>query len=218
MSLGPLLNGCATGGVPKTTASGINVEEITVAELQAAMLAGIDAMARSGQLTSEQSSEFATLAVAAQQALAALQPLVNTWDEIARSEYEAATAADAAAQAMSQSRDEAKALADQVTQTAQTMSGVFAGGAVPTASSLTNAAMRPGSFLGFGTGQMIQSMPTSVANLPWAPFASAPSYTVQSGAVTVNYPIMNDPAALDQLGNLVGDAMMSRITRTGTRV
>jgi amidase len=40
ISLGPLLNGCATGGAPKTTASGINVEEITVAEIQAAMQSG----------------------------------------------------------------------------------------------------------------------------------------------------------------------------------
>jgi amidase len=40
MSLGPLLNGCATGGAPKTTAGSINVEEITVAEVQAAMQSG----------------------------------------------------------------------------------------------------------------------------------------------------------------------------------
>src|SRR6266536_6380796 len=41
MTLGPLLNGCATGGAPKTTAGGINVEEITVAEVQAAMQSGL---------------------------------------------------------------------------------------------------------------------------------------------------------------------------------
>jgi amidase len=50
MSLGPLLNGCATGGAPKTTAGGINVEEITVAEVQAAM--------QSGRLTSVQLVEI----------------------------------------------------------------------------------------------------------------------------------------------------------------
>src|SRR5712691_11220578 len=50
MSLGPLFNGCATGGAPKTTAGGINVEEITVAELQAAM--------QSGRLTSVQLVEI----------------------------------------------------------------------------------------------------------------------------------------------------------------
>ena len=50
ISLGPLLNGCATGGAPKTTASGINVEEITVAELQTAM--------QSGRLTSVQLVEI----------------------------------------------------------------------------------------------------------------------------------------------------------------
>ena len=50
MSLGPLLNGCATGAAPKATAGGINVEEITVAEVQAAM--------QSGRLTSVQLVEI----------------------------------------------------------------------------------------------------------------------------------------------------------------
>ncbi len=46
MTLGPLLSGCATTSLPKATAGGINVEEITVAEVQAAM--------QSGRLTSVQ--------------------------------------------------------------------------------------------------------------------------------------------------------------------
>jgi hypothetical protein len=37
-------------------------------------------------------------------------------------------------------------------------------------------------------------------------------------AMTVNYPIMNDPAALDQLARLVGQAVMARVTRPGTLV
>jgi hypothetical protein len=42
--------------------------------------------------------------------------------------------------------------------------------------------------------------------------------TVQSGAVTMNYPIMNDPAALAQLGDTVGRAILSNVTRPGTVV
>lgn len=40
VGLGPLLSGCATGGAPRASAGGVNVEEITVVELQAAMKDG----------------------------------------------------------------------------------------------------------------------------------------------------------------------------------
>ena len=39
-----------------------------------------------------------------------------------------------------------------------------------------------------------------------------------AGSVVMNYPIMNDPQAMDQLGRLVGDAIISKMTRTGARV
>lgn len=38
---------------------------------------------------------------------------------------------------------------------------------------------------------------------------------VQSGAVTNNYPILNDPTALDQLATVVGQAVMAKLSRTG---
>jgi hypothetical protein len=41
---------------------------------------------------------------------------------------------------------------------------------------------------------------------------------VNAGAVTNNYPIMNDPNAMDQLGRIVGDAVMNRVTRSGALV
>lgn len=46
----------------------------------------------------------------------------------------------------------------------------------------------------------------------------APVINVQAGAVTMNYPLMNDPVARDQIGQLVGDAILERVTRTGARV
>ena len=36
--------------------------------------------------------------------------------------------------------------------------------------------------------------------------------------VTINYPIMNDAVALDQIARIVGDAVMSRVSRAGTVV
>jgi hypothetical protein len=45
--------------------------------------------------------------------------------------------------------------------------------------------------------------------------AGAAAVQMNAGAVTINYPVMNDPAAMDKLAGVVGDAIMSRITRTG---
>ena len=41
---------------------------------------------------------------------------------------------------------------------------------------------------------------------------------VNSGAIQMMFPIANNPQAMDQLASVVGDALMSRITRTGTVV
>ena len=40
---------------------------------------------------------------------------------------------------------------------------------------------------------------------------------VEAGAVTMNYPIMNDPSAKDQIASIVGDAVMAKLTRAGVR-
>jgi hypothetical protein len=64
--------------------------------LEQAMLAGIDALARSGQLTSAQSSEFATLAIQARAALDALKPLITTTDDLVKAQWDYVTALDEA--------------------------------------------------------------------------------------------------------------------------
>jgi hypothetical protein len=55
--------------------------------------------------------------------------------------------------------------------------------------------------------------PVSYGN--WNSSPSASNVTVESGAVTMNYPVMNDPQALNGLANVVGDAIMRRLTGTG---
>jgi hypothetical protein len=72
---------------------------------------------------------------------------------------------------------------------------------IPTAESLARAALRPGSMLGLGRGPMVQSMITPASSMPWN--------------ITINYPIMDDPQAKDKIAGLVGDAVMSRLTRSG---
>lgn len=41
---------------------------------------------------------------------------------------------------------------------------------------------------------------------------------VQAGAFTLNYPIVNDPRALDALARHVGDAILGKLTRSGARL
>jgi TP901 family phage tail tape measure protein len=46
----------------------------------------------------------------------------------------------------------------------------------------------------------------------------ATSISIAPGAVVINYPIMNNPAAQDQLARNIGDAIMRRLRATGTRL
>jgi hypothetical protein len=113
---------------------------------------------------------------------------------------------------------------------------VYAGGATfPSSESLWAASMAPGSMLGGPTlaesrmrAEMNARFNTAMASTQnaesdfWLRQIGLPStgtgVTVQRGAVEINYPIMNDPGALDQIARLVGDAVMARITRTGAVV
>jgi hypothetical protein len=55
--------------------------------------------------------------------------------------------------------------------------------------------------------------PAGLANVGWNA-----GVTFNPGSVVMNYPIVNDPTAMDQLGRLVGEAIISKMTRTGARV
>jgi hypothetical protein len=189
-------------------------------ELEASMAAAKEAIERSAKSTEYQSQEFLDLVASAQQALTVLDPLVNTWERLAQAEYEAALAADASAQAMGRAHDEAKAMQETMNSWG-THEAAFAG--FPTSAELDKLSHAPGSMLGFGLGpsQSTMAMNPLTGKLEWTPIhagGGAPIVNLQPGAVTMNYPIMDDPYAMDQIGRLVGDAMMSRITRPGTRV
>jgi hypothetical protein len=47
---------------------------------------------------------------------------------------------------------------------------------------------------------------------------SAGGVVVQAGAIVMNYPIVNNPQALDQLARTVGDALLTKLTRAGARL
>jgi len=101
----------ATKWVDAIDAMGGSVNHLRTAELeqlQQAMLDGIDALARSGQLTSQQSSEFTKLAIAANVALAALKPVVTVTEDLVKAQWEYVTALDEEARAQAAAAGEAK--------------------------------------------------------------------------------------------------------------
>jgi hypothetical protein len=48
--------------------------------------------------------------------------------------------------------------------------------------------------------------------------AGGATVNIAPGAFVLNYPIVNNPAALDQLARTVGDALMTKLTRAGVRL
>ena len=88
----------ATTWVDAMNTMGVSVNNLRVnelEELEATMLAGIDALTRSGQLTSSQSSEFARLAIEARTVLDALKPVVTVTEDLAAAQWEYVKSLDA---------------------------------------------------------------------------------------------------------------------------
>lgn len=89
----------ATNWVDVMNTAGVTINQlhsVELAELEEAMLAGIDALARSGNLTSQQSSAFADMAIQARAALDAMKPLVTTTDDLVKAQWDYVTALDEA--------------------------------------------------------------------------------------------------------------------------
>jgi hypothetical protein len=112
-------------------AVGMSVNNLRVNELEelnTTMLAGIDALMRSGNLTSAQSSEFAELAIQAQAALAAMRPLVTTTNDLVKAQWDYVTALDEAnkkAADVPPAMAPAKASIDAIGASAQQAAGGF---------------------------------------------------------------------------------------------
>src|SRR5262245_62038723 len=101
----------ATNWVDAIDAMGGSVNHLHAVELeqlQQAMLDGIDALARSGDLTSQQSSQFTALAIAANVALAALKPVVTVTEDLVKAQWDYVTALDEEARAQAAAAGEAK--------------------------------------------------------------------------------------------------------------
>jgi len=135
------------------------------------------------------------------------------------------------------------ALQETVNQAAKAKAALdmmFAGDAVPTSESLSAAAMRPGSFLGFGGGTMQQGTTGFVSNMPWparangGPVSSGQPYMVgergpeiftpsQSGfitpngggnSITVNISAgVFDRSTVAGLADQIGQELMRRVNR-----
>ncbi len=153
---------------------GSAINQLTTKELndfENKMLEGMTGLARTGQLTTEMGDRFAAVIVQIEQlkaaqvdtgaaSAAAAAKAAEAERQWLQSMYDAAVASDAETLALQKKRDELNANAQaarDAAAAAKELAGVFAGNAVPTADSLTAAAYRPGSFLGFSPGQMVQS-------------------------------------------------------------
>ena len=129
----------------------------------------------------------------------------------------------------------------QVQQAKQQLDMMFAGGNVPTAASLSSAAMRPGSFLGAGSGASVASVLPFVSSLPWpgratggnviggkpymvgergpelfTPGASGtitPNGGDGGGAVQINVSGVLDPRTIQDLADQVGAVLLRRANR-----
>lgn len=132
---------------------------------------GITGLSRTGQLTSETADQFVAAIAKIEQlkaaqvdtaaaAAAAAQQAAEAERAWTQSMYDAAVAADAEAQATQKATDEKKKAAQAAQDAADAKAkagGVYNAAGLPTADSLTRAAMVPGSMLGWSTGQMVQS-------------------------------------------------------------
>lgn len=214
--------------------------------LQAAMTEAMTAMARNGQLTDEGAAQFNSFATAAAAAQTALRPVVTVTDDLVTAQAKLVAENDAVLAAMYKTNDAAKAAAKalQDAKDAANAWGLHAGGTGGTAlpgSQQTTDSMG-NRYLTSPTGQRVPLGPhgelpgnwfeqytgQSSFNEAYNPLLpsgrrlaggqSSNVVQVNSGAIQMMFPIANNPQAMDQLASVVGDALMSRITRTGAVV
>lgn len=196
-------------------------------DLQKVMTEAMTAMARNGDLTEEQALQFNDFAAAAAAAATALRPVTTEAEATTSAFEEMKPAAEEAAAAVSSLHDQIQQMQTGGTklpgssQTTDSMGNKYlispTGQRVP----LGPHGELPGNWFEQYTGQ-------SSFNSAYNPLLPSGRYLpggqtsnvvqVNSGAIQMMFPIANNPQAMDQLASVVGDALMSRITRTGTVV
>src|SRR5262245_2034533 len=216
----------ATNWLDAIDAIGGNVQNLRVSEreqLNKTMLEGIDALARSGQLTSDQSSKFAALAVAAQQALEAHRPIVTVTEDLIKVQWEYVTALDEEAKAQKRAADAAKAKADAATGYQSPFGPTGLGGKLSPA-----AAERYGEWTSpFGDKFIIDKLTGAyVTQLQRLGGAAGDTYGIMGpgeakrvGAlqtnITINGSVLSDP---HEIARVVGDALAGAYRSGGNRL
>lgn len=200
-----------------------NLRANELEQLKATMLEGIDALARMGQLTSEQSSHFANLAAAADQALQAMRPQVAVVEDLSKAmwDYVAALDAEAAAQQKADEAAAAKAAGDakRANEMGQRTKGHWKGmaGATP-----VRGGSEPGRF-----GPLVPAYGASgYLGQTWAnsPIGGAHGQQLGGGAggmwwsaapqITINGSVLGNK---DEIARVVGDAITHSYTKGGRR-
>lgn len=182
-------------------------------DLQKVMTEAMTAMARTGNLTAEQAAAFNTFATAAAAAQTELRPVVDTTNDLVTAQAALVAENDAVLEGMYKLSDAAKK-AKQDAEALQNTWGLHPGGQAPASSGLVQAGRIGGDqfLVNPKTGEVIQKLERKFGDsfLGWGPAGPPP---------TVNLTVQgNVLGTQDGLARLIGDALMSRITRTGTVV
>lgn len=189
------------------TVDKLSQEQLT--ELQGVMTEAMTAMARNGQLTAEGAAQFNDFAAAAAQASTALRPVVDTTVDLVAAQAQLVAEADAATAALIKQGDTAKAVA----QGAADGWGLHPGGQAPSSGGLVQAGRIGGDMFLVNpkTGEIVQKLERKFGDsfLGWGTPGPPP---------TVHLTVQGNILTQDELGRVVSEAMMSRITRTGTVV
>ena len=198
-----------------------NLRANELEQLKATMLAGIDALARMGQLTNEQSSHFASLAVAADQALAALRPQVTVTEDLSKAmwDYVRALDAEAAAQrtageaaAAKEAGDAARAAArqgktDKIRELGEAFRGTFKGGNIGPTGIPTHGGRVLDIF-----GKPVTT-PGTMINLP--KFETGFEQRIPFTNIVINGSVLGNK---DEIARVVGDAITHSYSAGGLRM
>lgn len=206
--------------------------------LEAAMLAGIDVMARTGTLTDEQSSRFAALAVQAHQLAGSHAALTSATDTYAKSLYDEAVAQDVAYQAILKTNEAKKSTLDLMREEFESSQRLLnlTGPGVPNIGRSDfekRISANAGSFASVFYDTMAPPATAPPLFKHGGPTREGPAYLhddeyvvpkggalVKSGGsgsgrpivVNVYYPVMNDVRAADELGRMVETAISQRLS------